>query len=162
VAPRLGPSHPALADVEGAALLIDVDACRFELYDANQRLLRSGPCSTGSNATLHAPDGRSWTFCTPRGQRQVHHKAERPTWYRPDWSFVEEGLPLPGRDDPVRWVKGFLGRHGIDIGGGYLIHGSPWRIGVGEKNTHGCVRLRDDDLACVYGTLQLGDVVILR
>ncbi|UCE03922.1 MAG: L,D-transpeptidase [Candidatus Latescibacterota bacterium] len=160
--PRLEASRTAPADIVGPALVIDVDACRFELYDADQRLLRSGPCSTGSNTTLQAPDGRRWSFRTPRGRRRVHHKAERPTWYRPDWSFVEEGLPIPQRDDPARWVQGLLGRYAIDIGGGYLVHGSPWRIGVGEKNTHGCVRLRDDDLACVYAALQVGDVVILR
>ncbi len=145
----------------GAALVIDVDANRFVLYDASRRLLRSGPCSTGSDDSLTAPDGRTWRFSTPRGRRRVHHKAENPVWAKPDWAYLEEGLPIPpSRRD--RYVYGMLGAYGIDIGSGYLVHGSPYRIDIGQKVTHGCVRLLDEDLELVYRTLQIGDTVLLH
>lgn len=146
----------------GARLVIHVEACRFELFAACGHRVIEGPCSTGSDATLRAPDGRTWTFRTPRGRRRVHHKAAEPVWYKPDWAFIEGGLPLPPADAESRYVRGMLGSHALDIGGGYLVHGSPYRIGIGTRTTHGCVRLLDSDLVIVYETLQIGDEVVLR
>ena len=55
-----------------------------------------------------------------------------------------------------------LGAYALDIGGGYLVHGSPYAVVAGERSTHGCVRLAPADLEVVYQTLQIGDVVLLR
>jgi L,D-transpeptidase YbiS len=166
-APATGASATAAAPCERAArldarLVIHVEACRFELLDACGRVQRSGPCSTGSDSTLYAPDGRRWTFRTPRGARRVHHKAQRPVWYKPDWAYIEEGLTVPPADAESRYVRGMLGRYALDIGNGYLVHGSPYRIGIGTRSTHGCVRLLDADLEIVFRTLQVGDEVVLR
>ena len=152
--------HPGPED--RARLWIDVHACRFELYDACGRIIRDGPCSTGRDSTLHAPDGRRWTFRTPRGARRVHHKAPAPVWYQPDWVYVEAGQPIPLATADARYARGMLGRYALDIGGGYLVHGSPYRIGMGTRSTHGCVRMLDADLEVVYHTLQIGDPVILE
>ena len=83
-------------------------------------------------------------------------------WYKPDWAYVEEGVPIPPADAEVRFERGLLGRYALDIGGGYLLHGSPYRIGIGTRSTHGCVRLLDADLDIIYATLQVGDTVILE
>ena len=168
VTPPAAPAAPATvaapcaASDGGARLVIHVEACRFELFDACGRRLRQGPCSTGSNATLEAPDGRSWTFRTPRGARRVHHKATQPVWYKPDWAFLEENEPVPPAESPSRYVRGMLGRFALDIGNGYLVHGSPYRIGIGTRTTHGCIRMLDEDLELVYATLQIGDAVVLE
>jgi L,D-transpeptidase YbiS len=144
------------------SLVIDVDHCRFRLYDARRRVLRQGPCATGMDSTLHAPDGRMWRFATPRGIRQVHNKSMNPVWQRPDWYYVEEGLSTPPPEDPDRLVTGMLGEFALDVGQGYLVHGSPYQRGIGDRITHGCVRLADEDLRAVYRTLDIGDPVILR
>lgn len=147
--------------LRGASLVIEVDAKRFDLYGPAGQLLRSGPCSTGSDSTLRAPDGRTWTFRTPRGRRRVAHKARNPVWAKPDWAYVEEGLAVPPAGSAERHVRGMLGPCALDIGNGYLIHGSPYRIGIGTSATHGCVRLLDEDLEEVYRTLRVGDAVFL-
>jgi L,D-transpeptidase-like protein len=146
----------------GPALVVHVGTCRFALYDAGGMRVLTGPCSTGSGETLRAPDGRTWTFATPRGARRVHHKAERPVWYKPDWAYLEAGERIPRRGDPRRYDFGVLGAYGIDIGGGYLVHGSPYRLDIGTRSTHGCIRLLDEHLDAVYHTLRVGDAVIVE
>lgn len=145
-----------------ACLIIDVEQCRFRLYDARRYLLRQGPCATGMDSTLRAPDGRTWVFATPLGVRQVHNKSGDPVWQRPDWYYIEEDLPVPAPEHPDRRVLGMLGEYALDIGQGYLVHGSPYQRGIGERITHGCVRLADDDLRSVYATLKVGDLVVVR
>mgnify|MGYP001812137374 CR=1 FL=1 len=145
-----------------ASLVIEVEHCRFRLYDSRRYLLRQGPCATGMDSILHAPDGRTWTFDTPRGVRRVHHKSSNPVWQRPDWYYIEENLPMPAPEHPDRRALGMLGEFALDIGQGYLVHGSPYQRGIGERITHGCVRLADDDLRVVYSTLQVGDLVVIR
>ena len=148
--------------IDTACLVIEVDQCRFRLYDARRRLLRQGPCATGMDSTLRAPDGRTWVFATPRGVRRVHHKSDAPVWQRPDWYYIEEDLPLPESHDPQRLAIGMLGEYALDVGQGYLVHGSPYQRGIGQRITHGCVRLGDEDLRAVYATLNIGDQVVMR
>ena len=157
--------HGAILDslrVTGPSLFVNAQLNHFYLYDAAHRLLRSGPCSTGSDSTLTAPDGRTWRFSTPRGARRVAHKAIDPVWVKPDWAYFEEGLDPPPPGAPERLVTGVLGTHALDIGEGMFVHGSPVQITIGLPVTHGCVRLRDADLALVYETLSLGDLVYIE
>jgi L,D-transpeptidase YbiS len=157
--------HGAILDslgVTGPSLFVNAPQNRFWLYDAAHRLLRSGPCSTGSDSTLTAPDGRTWLFSTPRGARHVAHKAIDPVWVKPDWAYVEEGLKPPAPGAAERLVPGVLGAHALDIGDGMFVHGSPVQITIGLPVTHGCVRLLDADLALVYETLAVGDLVYVE
>lgn len=142
-------------------LVVDVAANRFALRRPGGTLLRQGPCSTGSDRELASPDGRRWRFETPRGARFVRAKAENPQWRRPDWSYVEDGAPIPPGNAPERVVSGMLGRYALDLGDGILVHGSLYDIDLGRSVTHGCIRLGDDDLEAVYATLATGDRVFL-
>ena len=148
--------------VQSACLVIDVDQCRFQLFDARRQLLRQGFCATGMDSTLRATDGRTWRFATPRGVRRIHHKSSNPVWEKPDWYYIEEGQEIPADDAPERLTRGMLGEYALDVGQGYLVHGSPYQRGFGEQITHGCVRLPEDDLRAVYNTLDIGDAVVLR
>jgi len=162
-AKRRAREYGALRESDSpAVLVVEVQACRFTLVEPDGTLRLTGACSTGNARTVQAPDGRRWEFATPLGDRRVHHKAERPLWIKPDWAYLEEGQPIPPVDNPERLQRGMLGAYALDIGGGYLVHGSPYSRGIGERNTHGCVRLLDDDLAVVYRTLDVGDLVLLR
>ena len=148
--------------VQSACLVIDVDQCRFQLFDARRHLLRQGWCATGMDSTLRALDGRTWRFSTPRGVRRIHNKSFNPVWEKPDWYYVEEGEEIPAQDAPERLTRGMLGEYALDVGQGYLVHGSPYQRGFGQQITHGCVRLAEDDLRVVYTTLDIGDTVVLR
>ena len=132
----------------------------FYLY-RNKRLVRQGHCSTGSFKMLKTEEGRSWVFKTPKGKFRIHGKTVNPYWRRPDWSFVEEGLPIPPEDHYSRWEYGVLGKYALSLGDGYLIHGTIYKRFLGMPVTHGCVRLNDDDLEAVFNTLNIGSKVYI-
>jgi len=132
----------------------------FYLY-RNKKLIRQGHCSTGSFKMLKTEEGRSWVFKTPKGKFWIHGKTENPPWRRPDWSFVEEGLPIPPQDHYSRWEYGVLGDYALSLGDGYLIHGTIYKRFLGMPVTHGCVRLNDDDLEAIFNTLNIGSKVFI-
>ena len=142
-------------------IVINTTDNRFSLYN-NKKLIREGFCSTGKLTLLKTADGdNEWVFRTPRGERRIQGKITKPLWSRPDWSFIEEGLPVPPQNDPSRYEYGVLGDYGLSIGNGYLIHGTIYQRFLGMPVTHGCVRLGDADLKVVYNTLNIGSKVFI-
>jgi lipoprotein-anchoring transpeptidase ErfK/SrfK len=141
-------------------IVINTTDNQFYLY-RNKKLIRQGHCSSGSYKMLKTESGRSWVFKTPKGKFTIVGKTTHPYWYRPDWSFVEEGLPIPSKDDQIRFEYGVLGDYALALGEGYLIHGTIWKRLLGMPVTHGCVRLNDDDLKAVFNALSLGSKVYI-
>ena len=141
-------------------IVVNTTENRFFLY-TNKKLIREGFCSTGSLMMLKTDKGKAWVFKTPRGKRWVRGKIANPSWKRPDWSFIEEGLPVPPKDDPSRWESGVLGDYALGIGDGYLIHGTIYKRFLGMPVTHGCVRLNDEDLKVIFNTLNIGSKVYI-
>lgn len=141
-------------------IVINVTYNRFKLYK-NKKLVHRGFCSTGSYILLKGHDKREWIFQTPQGYYSIHGKVTSPVWWRPDWSFVEEGLPVPPRNHPSRWESGVLGEYALSIGDGYLIHGTLYKRFLGMPVTHGCIRMNDEDLEKVYHTLNVGSKVYI-
>jgi hypothetical protein len=142
-------------------IVINTTDNRFFLY-TNKKLVREGFCSTGSLTMLKTEKGdKFWVFKTPKGKRSIHGKISNPSWNRPDWSFIEEGLPIPPKNSPARYESGVLGDYAMSIGDGYLIHGTIYKRFLGMPVTHGCVRLNDEDLEAVYNTLNIGSKVYI-
>ena len=133
---------------------------RFLLY-RNKKMIREGFCSSGSYTMLKTQGEKKWIFKTPKGKYRIQGKTTSPVWKKPDWAFVEEGLPVPPKDDPSRWEYGVLGDYALSIGDGYLIHGTLYKRFLGMPVTHGCVRLNDDDLEAIYNTLSVGSKVYI-
>jgi lipoprotein-anchoring transpeptidase ErfK/SrfK len=122
----------------------------------NDQVLREAVCSTGSGRELADPNkNRKWVFDTPRGEFHVRGKVRNPTWRKPDWAFIEEGLPVPKREED-RYESGVLGDYGLAFGDGFFIHGTLYTRLLGKSVTHGCVRLGDEDLAFVYENAPIG------
>ncbi|MBA4323248.1 MAG: hypothetical protein C0408_10580, partial [Odoribacter sp.] len=97
-AQRLSRRFSAYTPVQ-SYLVINTTANRFFLY-RNKELAREGFCSTGSYTRLTNAEGsKHWIFKTPKGQFWIQQKMTSPLWIRPDWSFVEEGLPIPPAND---------------------------------------------------------------
>jgi lipoprotein-anchoring transpeptidase ErfK/SrfK len=132
----------------------------FYLY-RNKKLIREGHCSTGSYKMLKTEEGRSWIFKTPKGKWMIQGKQTNPVWTRPDWSYVEEGLPIPSMDDPSRYEPNVLGDYKLMLGEGYMIHGTIYKRFLGMPVTHGCVRLNDEDLKAIFNTLSIGSKVYI-
>ena len=136
-------------------LVVNTSGNDFKLYKGYD-LVREGICSTGSYTVLQAGDEQEWIFKTPRGMFKIQGKITNPTWRKPDWAFVEEGLPVPPAGDPSRIETGVLGDYAMSIGDGYLIHGTLYKRYLGMPVTHGCIRLGDDDLDVIYHSMETG------
>lgn len=141
-------------------IVINTTENRFYLYK-NKKLIREGSCSTGSYKKLLTAEGKSWTFKTPRGKFTIQGKRTNPAWHKPDWAFIEEGIPVPPKDSPLRWEAGVLGDYAMDLGDSYMIHGTIYKRFLGMPVTHGCVRLNDEDLEVVFNTLNIGSKVYI-
>lgn len=68
-------------------------------------------------------------------------------------------LYIPPLGTRQRMVTGELGRYRLDIGDGYLLHGTPYPESIGQPSSHGCIRLGDDDIAWLYANIPLGTPV---
>jgi lipoprotein-anchoring transpeptidase ErfK/SrfK len=141
-------------------IVINTTDNRFFLY-RNKKLIREGFCSSGSYTMLQTEGDRKWIFKTPKGKYRIQGKTTNPVWRRPDWAFVEEGLPIPSKDHHTRYEYGVLGDYALSIGDGYLIHGTLYKRFLGMPVTHGCVRLADDDLEAIFNTLSIGSKVYI-
>jgi lipoprotein-anchoring transpeptidase ErfK/SrfK len=141
-------------------IVINTTTNTFELYDKNG-LIRKGLCSTGKNVQLERDSTKKWIFHTPKGVFKVRNKITDPVWKKPDWAFVEEGLPIPSANSPLRYEYGVLGDYALVLGDGYMIHGTLYKRFLGMPVTHGCVRLNDADLEAVYKNLAIGSKVFM-
>lgn len=143
-----------------AYLVVNTTENSFSLY-RNRELIREGICSTGSYISLEGEGDKKWVFKTPRGDFKVRGKLTDPVWRKPDWAFVEEGLPIPSANHPSRYERGVLGDFALAIGDGYLIHGTLYQRFLGMPVTHGCIRMNDADLKEVFTTLPIGAKVFI-
>lgn len=141
-------------------LIINSASNEFRLYKGHQ-LIKKDKCSTGSYILLKNDQNQQWMFKTPKGEFRIQGKTTSPVWKKPDWAFVEEGMPVPSATHPSRYAYGVLGDYALSLGNGYLIHGTLYQRFLGLPVTHGCVRLNDENLELVYNTLQVGSKVFI-
>jgi L,D-transpeptidase ErfK/SrfK len=145
----------------GTYIVVDTYHNQISLFK-DDKLVVKDHCSTGTNSTLvDSLSGREWTFRTPRGQRIIRSSAKTdPVWIKPDWAFVEEGLPMP-TDYNDRLEAGVLGKYALPIGDGYFIHGTLYTRLLGYAATHGCIRVGDATLETIVKTAHAGTPVVI-
>jgi hypothetical protein len=111
-------------------------------------------------------------FLRDGSRLEVRHGEVGIIYPSPDTTF----LPLPTGEEIVfdstlyippygtknRAVVGELGRYRLDVGNGYMLHGTPDTASIGEASTHGCVRLRDKDITWLYKNVPIGTPVDFR
>ncbi|MFL5581144.1 MAG: L,D-transpeptidase [Gemmatimonadaceae bacterium] len=73
----------------------------------------------------------------------------------------DEILFIPPSSTKNRRVEGELGRYALDTGDGYMIHGTRFESTVGQRASHGCIRMLDDDIAWLYKNVPVGTRVYL-
>ena len=105
-----------------------------------------------------------------RRQLEIRDNAVGIRW--PDGAF--RGLPteehivfdgalyIPPFGTRNRRLAGALGHFALDLGDGYMIHGTSDEASIGEASTHGCIRLRNDDMAWLYENVPVGTRVVIR
>jgi len=148
---------------------LDDDEVYFVVDTENNRLfirqreslLQEIVVSTGSRLLIKDEDGRKWFFESPTGVLTVLGKERNPVWIRPDWSYVEENMPIPPKNDPDRIVRDVMGKYALLLGNGYKIHGTTYKKLLGTAVTHGCVSMDDDDLETVYKCAVVGTKVYI-
>ncbi len=141
-------------------LIINTSGNDFVLMN-KQEVIRKGKCSTGSYTMLKGKDEKQWVFKTPRGMLKILKKIKDPVWKKPDWAFIEEGLPVPSSNHPSRYETGTLGDYSLHLGDGYMIHGTLYKRFLGMPVTHGCIRMGDEDLETVFNALPMGSKVYI-
>ena len=144
-------------------LYIAMDTKANKLYlKKGLRLLWQTDCSVGRGGTIKdRKTGRNWLFATPRGEFRVITKIDSPAWLKPDWAFVESKEPIPPPGDPSRLVEGELGKYALNIGDGYLIHGTKNEESLGRPVSHGCIRLGAEALEKLYKAAPVGTKVYI-
>ncbi len=141
-------------------LVVNTTENNFHLF-SGKKLLRTGICSTGSYTLLENDKDQKWIFKTPKGIFKIRNKRTEPVWKKPDWAFIEEGLPVPSPNHPSRFEYGTLGDYALSLGDGYMIHGTIYQRFLGLPVTHGCIRVGDDDLYAIYRALPMGSKVYI-
>lgn len=141
-------------------LIINTSGNDFVLMN-NRDIIRTGKCSTGSYTLLKGNKEQQWIFKTPRGMFKILRKVKDPVWKKPDWAFIEEGLPIPSANHPSRFDYGTLGDYSLHLGDGYMIHGTLYKRFLGLPVTHGCIRMGDEDLESVFNALPMGSKVYI-
>jgi lipoprotein-anchoring transpeptidase ErfK/SrfK len=133
---------PSVA-VRDTRLVIRLNERRVYVYQDNQPL-NSYPIAVGK---------QGWE--TPTGKFQVLQMLENPSWQHP-WNGQ---IVPPGSDNPLgrRWI-GFWTDGERSIG----FHGTPNEELVGQAVSHGCIRMRNNDVQALFDQVTIGTTVIVQ
>jgi lipoprotein-anchoring transpeptidase ErfK/SrfK len=76
--------------------------------------------------------------------------------------IFDSTLYIPPVATRNRSLMGELGKYALDMGNGYMLHGTQDQESIGRDTTHGCIRLADDDLEWLYQRVPVGARVFVR
>lgn len=75
--------------------------------------------------------------------------------------IVGKQLIVPPFGTNQRRYRGVLGSHRLNLGDGYALHGTDDPASVGHAVSHGCIRLRNEDIDYLYGIVPVGTPVFV-
>ena len=99
----------------------------------------------GSDVVKRFPDGRQTVVDASEGSELV----------------AGGNIVIPPFGTNQRKYRGVLGTHRLNIGDGYALHGTNKPETVGRSVSHGCVRLRNEDIAKLYEMVPIGTPVFI-
>src|SRR5688500_13137915 len=142
-----------------------------------------------ANPKWNVPEWHYYEKASKKGLQAVHLKMNEPyvlsdgTWievrdkqvgrvnhmgnwhaFTPDFEItLEDKLFIPPVGTAQRQVTEALGPYKLDMGEGYLIHGthSYTQNTIGQAASHGCVRMRNTDLSILYQLVDPGTPVFI-
>ena len=125
---------------------------------ASEHALKLAPMTPGKTVLS---DGR--VLDVRENQVGVVDKATGEFAYLPtdEEIIFDSTLFIPPTGTLNRRIDGELGHHMLDTGNGFLLHGTPHKASIGTAATHGCIRLRDDDIAWLYDMIPVGTRVYI-
>lgn len=74
---------------------------------------------------------------------------------------VGGNLIVPPYGTNQRKYDGVLGTHRLNLGDGYALHGTDEPTSIGKAVSHGCVRLRNEDIDYLYSIVPVGTPVFI-
>lgn len=84
--------------------------------------------------------------------------------WTPGMEIIFDGyIFIPPLHSPQRRVPDALGPRKLDMGDGYLIHGTHIynKDSIGQAVSHGCVRMRNEDVLALYEMVKVGTPVFI-
>ncbi|MCP9496296.1 MAG: L,D-transpeptidase [Pyrinomonadaceae bacterium MAG19_C2-C3] len=97
-------------------------------------------------ATYHVGVGRK-AFPIPIGEREANRIILNPAWIPPDSAWVRQSSSVePFERVPADDPRNPLGKIKIPLGDAYLIHEAQSPSDIGNLVSHGCIRVRREDL----------------
>ena len=169
---QMAPGKNRSVALAATLLLAAAEAFAQEKQTTEARLIQDGSAKSPSVATRHivvsipdrklalVEDGRivrtyrvavgAAVSPTPAGEFKIAHRILRPTYYAP-------GVVIPpGKENPLgtRWL-GLTEK-------GYGIHGTNEPRSIGHRASHGCIRMRNDDIEELFELVRVGDLVELH
>ncbi|HEU4879857.1 MAG TPA: L,D-transpeptidase [Gemmatimonadaceae bacterium] len=100
---------------------------------------------SGSEVVKRYPDGREVALSATDGREIV----------------VNGNIVIPPYGVNQRRYKGVLGTRRLVLGDGYGIHGTNVPESIGRSVSHGCVRLRNEDIEKLYDMVPIGTPVYI-
>jgi len=99
----------------------------------------------GTDVVTRYPDGREVPFETKEGNEIV----------------ANGNIIIPPFGTNQRKYLGTLGVERLYLGDGYGLHGTDEPESIGQSASHGCVRLRNEDIETLYRIVPIGTVVYI-
>jgi hypothetical protein len=117
--------------------------------------LERGRSLAAADGTVIRVEGDEVVRVLPDGRRKVLMAAD-------GREIVVDGKVLvPPLGTTQRRYPGVLGTHRLNMGDGYAMHGTNQPQTVGRAVSHGCVRLRNEDIAKLYAMVAVGTPVYI-
>lgn len=99
----------------------------------------------GNDVVRRMPDGRILPYEAKEGREII----------------AGGNIIVPPYGTNQRKYLGVLGTHRLKLGDGYALHGTDKPESIGKSVSHGCVRLRNEDIETLYQLVPLGTVVYI-
>ena len=99
----------------------------------------------GNEVVRKSPDGQVIPFDVAEGREIVANK----------------NIIIPPFGTTQRKYSGVLGTNRLNLGDGYALHGTDVPSSIGTSVSHGCVRLRNEDIETLYQMVPVGTSVYI-
>ena len=131
----------------GQAIYVNTTTCELYLYESGE-VTFNVPCSPGMD-----------DYETPTGDFYLSYKELDPTWVNPgsDWAKDMPDTIEPGDDNPMGRAK-----LALSYGNGIFIHGTNNLSALGSRDSHGCIRIANDNVVKLYHMVEVGIPIIVR
>ena len=160
-------------------IVIDTQSQCLTLYQGNV-LLRQFAISTAKNGTGQLEG----TGCTPLGEHVIGQKIGDglpanavfvARQFTGELYDAKLGQNFPNRDwilGRILWLEGQINgyNHGVDKTGALVdtksryiyIHGTPDTEPMGRPMSHGCIRMRIDEIVWLFDKVEVSDLVLIQ